>query len=289
MIVEEVSLTPHDAEKLLVKSLDVRQRAIRIDRVKRLEHAIRSGQWRLTHQPIAIDPDGHVIDGQHRLTAIAAAGQTVRVLMARDVDPTTFGVVDTGASRSPGDALRIAGHTSVNQLAAAARYLLTYDEIAGTTNSASAVARTFTSQDIVNVCDSERGVLLTSALPVASAIATAFGHHGFMTFIAPMIVVMKESPVDDGLALEFWERLRDGASLPPGSPILTLRRFLTQDSGLISSKHNERAPVGMATILKAFNGWIAGDVRSLISFRNGIERMPVIVPILPGGPAYLPE
>jgi hypothetical protein len=288
MIVEQVVMTPGDAEKLLIASLGTRQRTIRDDRVRKLAHAIRDGQWRLTHQPIAIDPDGHVIDGQHRLTAIASAGVDVPILIARDVDPATFGVMDTGASRSPADALKIAGHVSVNQLAAAARYLIAYEAVAGTTNSLHAMCRTFTTQDILNVADSERGATLVNALPAANAVAAAVTHPGFLTFIAPTIVLMKESPVDDGLCLEFWERVRDGASLPIGSPILVLRRFLTQDTGLISSKTNERAAIGIATILKAFNGWLANDTRSLVSFRVGVERMPEILPTVPGGPRYVP-
>lgn len=279
MIVERVILTPHDAEKLLIASLGHRQRSIRPDRVARLVRAITTGQWQVTHQAIAVDRDGVVIDGQHRLTAIAASGLDVETMIARDVDRATFGVLDTGAVRSPADVLRISGFNNTNVLAAAARYLLSYDAVVGSTDSMNVAGRTFTTQDIVNLCeDPVRGPLLVNSLL----------HPGYGTFFGPLIVLMKESPVDDGLCLEFTERLRDGTNLGPGSPILALRRFLMQDTGLPSSKHNERAAIGMATTIKSLNGWLEGGTRNLMSYRVGMERMPAIVPVVPGGPAYLP-
>jgi len=101
-------------------------------------------------------------------------------------------------------------------------------------------------------------------------------------------LILKESPVDDGLCLEFVERLRDGASLPLGSPILALRRHLSSDQGLIRTNGGERAQTGLAMMIKAFNAWLEGGTRQLMSFRVGVERMPAVVPTLPGGPAYLP-
>jgi hypothetical protein len=289
VIIEQVMMTPHDAEKLLMASHGVRQRTIRSDRVLRLIRAIQAGQWRLTHQPVAIDRDGAIIDGQHRLTAIAGSGIDVPIMLARDVDPATFSVLDTGASRSPSDILKIAGHTTVNVLAAACRYLLAYDAVVGTSDSLTSAGRAFTAMEILELADDpERGRLLISAIAAAQSISVALNHNGYITFIAPVIVLMKESPVDDGLALEFTERLRDGAGLPAGSPILALRRFMIQDTGLSSTKHNERAAVGMATMIKAYNSWLQGDTRVLMSFKPGIERMPMILPALPGGPAYLP-
>ena len=284
MIVESVLLTPHDAEKLLTRSYGTKQRSIRADRVARLVRAITTGQWQVTHQAIAIDPDGVVIDGQHRLTAIAASGMDVEVMLARDVDPKTFSVLDTGATQSPADVLKISGFTNTNQLAAAARYLLAYDDVVGSTDSLTAAGRAFTTQDIVDLAESEiRGPLLIHAMPVANGVATSLLHPGFATFIGPLIVLMKESPVDDSLCLEFLERLRDGTGLSVGDPIHSLRRFMMQDTGLPSSKHNERAAIGIATMIKAFNGWLEGGSRSLMSFRIGIERMPAIVPVMPGG------
>jgi hypothetical protein len=42
--------------------------------VLRLKEVLQKGEWRLVHQAIAFDSSGNLIDGQHRLTAIAESG-----------------------------------------------------------------------------------------------------------------------------------------------------------------------------------------------------------------------
>lgn len=281
MIVETVELTPADAEKILTMSRGMTQRAVRTDRVARLVHAIRDGQWQVTHQPIALDADGRCIDGQHRLTAIAAAGIPVTVMIARDVDPGIFGVVDTGASRSPSDVLRIAGFANAHQLAAGIRYVLAYERIAGTTDTLGRAQKFFTAQDILNVAQhDERGPQVMAALAAGRGIAKSLGRDGYATWLAAVIIALRDSVVDDGLCLEFLERLRDGASLAVGSPILAQRRYLIQDTGLVTQPKDERGAIGIATSIKAFNGWLEGSQRSIMVFRNGIERMPIVQPAL---------
>lgn len=277
MIVEQVTMTPAEAEKILLRSTDMRQRALRADRVARLVHAIRDGQWQLTHQAIALDRDGRVIDGQHRLTAIATAGIPVDVLVARDVAGETFGVLDVGATRSPGDVLRIAGFAQVHHLAAAIRYLLAYERVAGTPDTLDRASKMFTAQDVLNVAQHpERGPQIVNALSAATGISTALRRPGYKTWMAAVIVVLQDSDVNPALALDFLERLRDGAMLPAGSPVLALRRYLIQDTGLGTAPNSTRGAVGMATTIKAFNGWLEGSSRQVMVFRHGIERMPIV-------------
>ena len=289
MIIETVDMTPEDAAKLLSVSQGQRQRRLRQANIDRLTHAITSGQWRLTHQAIALNRDGVVIDGQHRLTAIAAAGVTCRVTIARDVPDETFDVIDTGSVRSPYDVLTLAQIPNAAKMAAAVRYLLVYEDVMGTTDSFGTHRTKFTSTDILNVAGSERGQELNQSLNAATGVMWTVGRPGFGTWMGTVIQLMRESPVDDGLCLEFIERLRDGANLKPGSPILSLRRYLTSDGGLIKANGGDRAQIGIATAIKAFNVWLEGGERQLFTFKTGIERMPAIVATLPNAPAYIPE
>jgi hypothetical protein len=283
MILETVDLTPEDASKLLAISAGYRQRTLRRANVERLTHAIASGQWKETHQAIALNRDGMVLDGQHRLTAIAAAGRTVRVLIARDVDDEVFDVIDTGAVRSPYDVLSLAGLPNAARLAACLRTLLTYDEVVGTTDSFQTHRQKFTTAEILTAARTARGVEVGHSLNAAAGVCMALGRGGFATWMGVAIQLMRESPVDDGLALEFIERLRDGVNLKNGSPILALRRYITGDGGIIKLQGGARPQVGLATTLKAFNAYLEGAERQLFMFRIGIERMPAIVPVMPGG------
>lgn len=282
MIVDTVELTPEDAAKLLAVSEGQAQRAIRKAVVERLAHAIELGQWRLTHQAIALDSAGVVLDGQHRLHAIVRAGRPVQIMIARDVPRASFDVIDTGATRSPADVLRIAGHTNVNVLAAAARMVLTYEAVVGTTDTFGAVRTRFTAADILLEADSDRGLVLQQAIVPATMIAHTLGRTGFATWLAALIVTLRTWPgVSQGVAFEFLNSMRDGVNLRPGSPVLALRRFLSSDGGLIRTAGGDRPQIGLATSIKAFNRWSAGDTSQLLMFRVGVERMPAPAPVAP--------
>lgn len=45
-------------------------------------------RYQLTHQGIAIGVDGTLLDGQHRLLAIAKAGISVPIVIATNCDPS---------------------------------------------------------------------------------------------------------------------------------------------------------------------------------------------------------
>lgn len=48
-----------------------------------------AGRWQLTHQCIAVDEFGNLIDGQHRLTAIVQSGVPVMMYLAKYMEKTT--------------------------------------------------------------------------------------------------------------------------------------------------------------------------------------------------------
>ena len=68
---------------------------------------IRSGSWRRTHQGIAFDERGVVIDGQHRLWAIVESGQTVPLLVFLNENPSAHESLDNGRVRSHLDVVRL--------------------------------------------------------------------------------------------------------------------------------------------------------------------------------------
>jgi len=63
-----------------------------------------------------------MIDGQHRCEAVIESGETIRMLVVKGLGPRSREVIDTGAKRTGGDALRFAGFAQdPTVLAAAAR------------------------------------------------------------------------------------------------------------------------------------------------------------------------
>lgn len=83
------------------------------ERINAYARAMLAGRWVLTHQGIAFDENGNLIDGQHRLEAIVKAGVAVEMNV-------TFGVkhaegeileIDTGRARTYNNVMQMSGQT----------------------------------------------------------------------------------------------------------------------------------------------------------------------------------
>ncbi len=98
------TVTPAMAAEYLSKN-HPKNRPIRDFRVKKWVEEIKQGRWLLTHQGIAFDEDGYLIDGQHRLTAVITSGIPAPMMVTKGVDVSTFAVLDQGAMRSASDIL----------------------------------------------------------------------------------------------------------------------------------------------------------------------------------------
>lgn len=99
------TITPELATRYLASN--IKNRSVRKQEVEAYAREIKRGAFALTHQGIAFDDSGHLIDGQHRLMAIAAAGIPVQMVVARGVAPMAFSVIDRGASRTMRDVVSL--------------------------------------------------------------------------------------------------------------------------------------------------------------------------------------
>lgn len=95
------TITPQTALEML--KTNIGNRPVRSAVVKRLAGIIRRGEWEISHQGIAFDANGRLLDGQHRLLAISEAGIACAVMVTRNVPTKSFRVMDQGARRSLAD------------------------------------------------------------------------------------------------------------------------------------------------------------------------------------------
>lgn len=102
-----VHITPLIAAEWLKRNLT--NRDVKPSKLKEYVRDMLAGAWRLTHQGIAFDRTGSLVDGQHRLLAICEAGVGVTMYVATGLDPQDRALVDIGAKRSPNDALVLSG------------------------------------------------------------------------------------------------------------------------------------------------------------------------------------
>jgi hypothetical protein len=114
-------ITPERAREYLGRNLN--NRRIRKPSVACLARAIRQDEWQLTHQGIAFNCDGSLIDGQHRLLAIIEANKAVPMYVTRGAPKDTVRVIDAGTIRDDTDAANVSGLPEVtrNQVAIARR------------------------------------------------------------------------------------------------------------------------------------------------------------------------
>lgn len=113
-----VVVTPAVAREWLKRN--VNNRPLRMSTVSGLKAAFMRGEYVLTHQGVAFDVSGNLLDGQHRLSAIAQMpdGFSVEMMVTRNLPPKAFDVLDIGVKRNAGDVLRVS-----SGVAAVARFM----------------------------------------------------------------------------------------------------------------------------------------------------------------------
>ena len=87
------------------------------------------GRWQFAADPIRFDTTGRLLDGQHRLHALATCPDTVTIplLIVTKLPAETQKVMDQGRKRTAGQQLGLFGVKDANVVAAAVRLLLAHD------------------------------------------------------------------------------------------------------------------------------------------------------------------
>ena len=115
-------ITPTMAAEYLKNNTD--NRKLRPWWATSLAGAIGRGEWILTHQGVAFDSTGKLIDGQHKLHAIIQAGSAVEVAVYRGISPEAFKVLDVGLKRTYSDITGLSQKTAEVCRAIAATILM---------------------------------------------------------------------------------------------------------------------------------------------------------------------
>lgn len=182
MITVIETITPEIAKEYLKHNRV--NRVLRSRAVEELMRDMKAGVFRLTHQGIAFDKDGNLVDGQHRLTAIALSGCTVQMMVTRDLADECAAQIDTGKVRSYRDYITFTGaddHPAMRntKTIAAVRELVRYGYNGGyrlTNNEIDKLMKTLR-EKIIQVYEAAatRGVNTTAAMSSAALAALLCG------------------------------------------------------------------------------------------------------------------
>ena len=100
------TITPEVARSYLEHNR--RNRKVKPRQVESLSRDIKRGNFYLTHQGIAFDESGTLVDGQHRLLASLMANLPITVMVSRNVPVECVNAIDRGETRSVCDVMNIA-------------------------------------------------------------------------------------------------------------------------------------------------------------------------------------
>lgn len=260
---ETTLVTPEKAQAWLTRN-ELNTRPLNTRRVQRFANSMRNNDWVLTHQGIAFDSDGNILDGQTRLYAVVESGMDVLMRVTYNVDPSVFGFIDVGGPRSVGDVLSIAGHKNSAALGAALRLVYVYESgqdrpWGRLTSGLTPVAI----ERLAGAADDRMQPLIQTAARIRQRIG------GSAAAIAAGLYVADKWSEDHDKADQFksWsEGFTTGAGLEKGDARLAVASWLNGGAYLLKSVIRTEATV-VATV-RAFGAEVKGEQLQKLAFRD---------------------
>ena len=281
--VEIVEMTPERAERLL--DMNTRNRSVKINRERNYAGQMKNGQWLVDGNPIRVDRDGVLLDGQHRLYAIVESGTTQTVVLITGLEPQAMNSIDTGVSRTLGDLLKLSIPDMKHEakLGALSRVLLirSLGEPMATSfaTSAAAVAQDsrVTNATIIDFYARQR-IVIDRLFKLGEAVRRA--RPTWRGFSARMVSVVRAelAAIDFEDAEFFFDRIKDGVELDANHPIMALIRY--GDRTAAARDTSPSSAVWAAMLIKAWNAYREGRPVHNLSYRAGgasPEAFPVAI------------
>jgi hypothetical protein len=260
--VQLVEITPDLAREWL--GFNTHNRNVRPRVVLAYAADMSAGNWQWNGESIKFASDGTLLDGQHRLAAIAEAGKTIPMLVVRGLKNDAQETVDGGAKRKFSDVLKLRGEPSPITLASITRRVTTWDGgnrwVDGGTGKYAP-----TNAQMLQTLD-KYPWLRDIALP-ANKVASNCGLPASIVGFGWWIFSLQK---DSGTDVDFFmNRLADGQGLVKGDPVYELRRAAA-DSRNVRGQRSERYLT--AILIKAWNAYREGSRIALLRYVPGGSR-----------------
>jgi hypothetical protein len=251
---EIVEVSPELAERWL--SRNPKNRNLRRAVVDAYARDMEAGRWHLNGETVKFTEDGHLCDGQHRLSAIIQSGATVPVVVVRGLSPDVMVTVDAGAKRSYSDALKLAGEENTSTLAAVARRAVMWER--GMRTNTGAIRPTPLEMDDFI----ERHPEIRTSADLASRLASRERLPASVIGLCHYLFAQ----LDPDAATWFLLRVADGDGLAATDPIAVLRARITR-LRVSGGRINETE--GLALTIRAWNAHRSGSTRTKLQMPKG--------------------
>lgn len=243
-------ITPAMA-KLWMETRNLHNRSVSQAVVDQYTRDILAGRWRTIAKAIEFGttPDGKIVivDGQHRLSAIAQSGVAVTMLVYYGADLEDQKVIDTGRPRAFRDQLNLSGEMHYSILSATLRRIALW-EVGCYISAGSGLRPTHSElEDVLRRNPQVR----TSVEFGMSNYGKVGVHASILAFIHWML--MEVNPADGKI---FLERLSDGVGLGANHPILVLRDRIRRENERRTKEHRRISPeMYIAFIIYGWNSY----------------------------------
>jgi hypothetical protein len=259
-------ITPEKAKQLL--EANTGNRSLNKSTITRYRNDMILGRWRPNGSSISIGPDGRLLNGQHRLTALVEAEVPIEFVIVEEDTDAVFTTLDIGVNRSTGTLLNLAGIHNSNVVGAVARAILAYE------NAPTQVWDTNAAGGRTAVIDwvmENNSPLLQSAAHQSADARRAVPAIGSWYGALSYLVQTKSAHADRWI--DFHNAIIFGANLSAGDPRLALRNWVI-NRGAPQSEWDRQQALGAG--LHAWNTWVAGEERTFIKFSRASLPMPTI-------------
>ncbi|MEU9444616.1 hypothetical protein AB0D42_27795 [Streptomyces sp. NPDC048304] len=257
--IELVDVTPELARQWLLKN--IKNRNLRKGMAAQYGRDMAAGEWTINGSTVVFADNDTLIDGQHRLNAIAAIdipNASFPLLVVRGIVEQAKRTIDGGAKRTMGDRLKIddaSGNTSI--LAALLRRAHMWDR--GYYINAGGASPT--PAEMYTYLEDNPGVLWSSE----------FAASARRRILAPTSVVAiahwVTSRVNSGDAKWFFDHVIKPVGLPDGHPIWALNKKLTAEASQRAGRANETEM--LAAFVLTWNAYRTGRSISKIQMPKG--------------------
>ena len=256
-----MTITPEWAQKILNEK-NAGNRPMNRIHVESLAKEMKRGAWKVNGDTICMNED-RLIDGQHRLAAIALSGVSIQTFVVEGLASDVFDTKDVGKRRSAGDTLGVRGEQNACRLAAC--LVLTDKYMTGRADKS------------VSYTNTEMEELLEKYHEARESLQTSYKAKGLIlpsVLDACHYLFSKKDPV---MTAVFMEKLFKGIGLEEGDPWYALRERL-----VMNSLSNAKLSKGllMALCIKAWNAARHGKRISklqLNTVQGKLENFPVVL------------
>lgn len=198
-----------------------RNRFVNKSHVARLAADMANGNWMMTGESIKFNGES-LIDGQHRLHACIASGQSFVTLVVRGIPADSHKAMDSGLKRTVGDAIRMFGNIEIpntNVVAAAARLILAIEHRPDNPEG----AKDLTHAEMVLEIEANPDLYIA-----AGRYGRTLKNWGSAASAAALYVLARRAGYSEEMLESYAANLISGAGLPPQHPCLTYRNWIAR-------------------------------------------------------------